>query len=226
MRYLGCGFSLVVFVVGLAIAAFSTDQSWNFDADQPNSLPDGFQIGTLFDDRLAGDWKVVSTAQAKSAPNVLGQLQNKGAEHAYKLVLIEGTQSSNVNVTVSFLAVDGKADMGGGIIWRGADDRNYYLTRANPLEQNVRIYRVVKGVRHMLQNSDRTIEIKRWHTLRLLAKGCRLQVFYDDNPVFDLCDHTFKKARLASGPSRMLSHILMTCRFSCWVARSDEKFPR
>jgi hypothetical protein len=195
-RSLACGLGLMVFVTGLALAATSPGQSWNFDADPPNSLPAGFQIGTLFDGRPAGDWKVVSTVQAKSSPNVLAQLQNKGAEHAYKLVWIEGTQSSNVNVTVSFFAVDGKADMGGGVIWRAADDRHYYLTRANPLEQNVRIYRVVKGVRHMLQNSDHTIEVNKWHTLGVLAKGCRLQVSYDDKPVFDLCDHTFKEGKI------------------------------
>jgi hypothetical protein len=45
--------------------------------------------------------------------------------------------------------VEGKADMGGGIIWRAADDRNYYLTLANPLEQNIRIYRVIKDVWHV-----------------------------------------------------------------------------
>ena len=188
--------SLVVVATVLASEDISSHQTWNFDVDRPNSLPVGFQTGTLFDGRPAGEWQVISTAQAKSAPNVLAQIQNKGAEHAYKLVLLEGTSSSNINMAVSFFAVDGKADMGGGLIWRAADDRNYYLTRANPLEQNIRIYHVVKGVRRMLQNSDRTIEVKKWHTFRVRANGCRLQVFYDEKTVFDLCDHTFKEGKI------------------------------
>lgn len=124
-------------------APVSTLYVWNFDADPPGGLPKDFAIGTLFDGRPAGDWKVLQTNRALSPPHVLGQLMGKGAEHAYKVVLINGTMSSNLDLEVSLLPVEGKADMGGGLIWRAADDRNYYLTRANPLEQNIRIYRVV-----------------------------------------------------------------------------------
>ena len=81
-------------------------------------------------------------------------------------------------------------------MWRAADDRNYYLTRANPLEQNIRVYRVVKGVRKLLQNFDQTIDVKHWHTLRVVNRGCRIQVFYDEKPVFDLCEETFSSGRI------------------------------
>ncbi len=195
LSFLALGLSLVMFA-GLGTAEVSPDQSWNFDQDQPDSLPAGFRVGTLFDGRPAGEWKVVATTKAKSPSHVLAQLQSKGAEHAYKLVLIDGTESSDVEVAMSFFAVDGKADMGGGIVWRAADDRHYYLARANPLEQNVRMYRVVNGVRHLLQNSDHTIEVGKWHRLHVVAKGCRLQVYYDQHPVFDLCDDTFKEGRI------------------------------
>jgi len=174
----------------------SSSRSWNFDADAPNTLPSDFEVGTLFDGRAAGEWKVVQTEKAKIPPHVFGQLQGKGAEHAYKVVLVNGTDSSDLDLNVSFLSISGKADMGGGLIWRAADDRNYYLVRANPLEQNLRIYRVVKGVRHMLQNFDQIIDVTKWHTLHVIAKDCRLQVFYDDKPVFDLCDRTFGRGRI------------------------------
>lgn len=165
--------------------------TWNFDADLAGTLPEDFSIGTLFDGRPAGDWKVLQTDRAQSPPQVLAQLMGKGAEHAYKVVLVNGITGSDVELEVAFLPIDGKADMGGGLIWRAADDRNYYLTRANPLEQNIRIYRVVKGVRHLLQNFDQIIDVKRWHRLRVISRGCRIQVFYDEKPVFDLCDRTF-----------------------------------
>jgi len=86
--------------------------------------------------------------------------------------------------------------MGGGLIWRAADDRNYYLTRANPLEQNIRIYRVVKGVRQMIQNFDHIIDVRSWHKLRMVMKGCKVQVFFDQKQVFDLCDKTFVEGRI------------------------------
>jgi hypothetical protein len=164
---------------------------WDFDREQQGTLPSDFSIGTLFDGRPAGDWQVLPTDRAKSPPHVLAQLMGKGAEHAYKVVLIKEVIATDLNLEVSFLPIQGQADMGGGLIWRAADDRNYYLARANPLEQNIRVYRVVKGVRHLLENFDQTINVKQWHILRVTHQGCRVNIFYDDKQVFDLCDKTF-----------------------------------
>jgi hypothetical protein len=148
-------------------------------------------IGTLFDGRPAGDWQVLRTDRANSAPNVFAQLMGKGAEHAYKVTVIKSVVASDLELQVSFLPIQGMADMGGGLIWRAADDRNYYLARANPLEQNIRVYRVVKGVRHLLQNYDQTIDVRQWHVLRVMHRGCQITIFYDDKQVLDLCDRTF-----------------------------------
>ena len=164
---------------------------WNFDREQPGTLPSEFSIGTLFDGRPAGDWQVLATERAKSSPHVLAQLMAKGAEHAYKVVLLKEVIASDLNLEVSFLPIQGQADMGGGLIWRATDDRNYYLARANPLEQNIRVYRVVKGIRHLLQNFDQTITLKQWHTMRITHQGCRVNIFYDGKQVLDLCDKTF-----------------------------------
>jgi hypothetical protein len=181
--------------LGTVVAQAETDSPalvWNFDREQPDTLPSEFSIGTLFDGRPAGDWQVLATDRAKSPPHVFAQVMAKGAEHAYKVVLIQGTAATDLDLRVSLLPISGKADMGGGLIWRATDDRNYYLTRANPLEQNIRVYRVVKGVRHMLENFDQTIDVRQWHTLRVTHQGCRVNIFYDDKQVFDLCDKTFR----------------------------------
>lgn len=187
---------MVVTVPAAGHALESTTHLWTFDDDQPETLPSAFQMGALFDGRPAGQWKVIETNRAKSPPRVLGQVMGKGAEHAYKMVLINGIEASDLELNVSLLPIDGKADMGGGLIWRATDDRNYYLTRANPLEQNIRIYRVVKGVRQMLKNFDQIIDVRHWHTLRVVMNGCQVQVFFDEKPVFDLCDRTFSTGRV------------------------------
>ena len=184
---------------GAAVAQAETASpapAWNFDREQPGTLPSEFSIGTLFDGRPAGDWQVLATDRAKSSPHVLAQLMAKGAEHAYKVLLIREVIASDLNLEVSFLPIQGQADMGGGLIWRAADDRNYYLTRANPLEQNIRVYRIVNGVRHLLQNFNQTIELKRWHTLRVIHRGCQINIFYDDKQIFDLCDKTFQEGTI------------------------------
>ena len=181
--------------IGAVVAQAETASSapaWNFDREQPGTLPGEFSIGTMFDGRPAGDWQVLATDRAKSPPHVLAQLMGKGAEHAYKITLVKEIVTADLNLEVSFLPISGKADMGGGLIWRATDDRNYYLARANPLEQNIRVYRVVKGVRHLLENFNQTIDVRRWHTLRVTHQGCHVNIFFDDKQVFDLCDKTFQ----------------------------------
>src|SRR5262245_16296342 len=166
---------------------------WTFDTDAPDTLPANFVIGTLYDGRPAGEWKVIQAGNAPSPPHVLAQLMGKGAEHAYKVVLVKASTSTDLDLEVSLLPVEGKADMGGGLIWHAVDDRNYYLTRANPLEQNIRIYRVVKGVRQMLQNFDQIIDVRSWHNLHVVMRGCRVKVFFDEKQIFELCEETFKE---------------------------------
>ncbi len=189
----GC---VLVLVLNHTSAAASEPQTWNFDRDDLSRMPPGFQIGTLFDGRPAGDWRVIETDKAVSSSHVLAQLQGKGAEHAYKLILIQGTESRDIDLSVKLLPVEGKADMGGGLIWRAGDDRNYYLVRANPLEQNVRLYHVTKGVRRMIKNVDQIIDVRQWHHLRVQMRGCQVQVFFDAQPIMSLCDETFQNGRV------------------------------
>jgi len=165
--------------------------AWNFDREQPGTLPIEFSIGTMFDGRPAGNWHVLETNRAKSPPHVFAQVMAKGAEHAYKVVLIKDVFAADLSLEVSFLAIQGQADMGGGLIWRAVDDRNYYLARANPLEQNIRVYRVENGIRHLLENFNQTIDVRRWHTLRVTHQGCHVNIFFDDKQVLNLCDKTF-----------------------------------
>jgi len=189
-------FAIAMGPVAVRAETSSPRQQWNFDQEQSGVLPGLFSIGTLFDGRQAGDWQVLATDRAKSPPHVLAQLMAKGAEHAYKITLVKEIVASDLNLEVAFLPIQGNADMGGGLIWRAADDLNYYLARANPLEQNIRVYRVVHGVRHLLENFNQIIDVKRWHTLRVIHRGCDISIFYDDKQVFDLCDKTFQTGRI------------------------------
>jgi len=180
----------------VAIAQRSSDHAWSFDLDPVGTLPKGFIIGTLFDGRPAGDWQIMEFKEAPSLPHVFAQRMNAGAEHAYKTVLVQDMAAADLDLQVSFLAVGGKGDMGGGLIWRAADDRNYYLARANPLEQNIRAYRVVKGVRHLLMNFDQVIPVRKWHGLRVVAQGEQFEVFFDGRTVLKLSDKTFTNGRI------------------------------
>jgi hypothetical protein len=194
---LTCTYCLTDGTVGRTAAdSTAREKQWTFDEAAPGTLPEMFSIGTLFDGRPAGEWRILITNRAKSSSQVLAQVGSKGADHAYKLVLLDGTNSSNLDVEVSFLPVSGKADLGGGLIWRAKDDRNYYLLRASAVEQNIRLYRVVKGTRQLIKNHNRSIGPSGWHTLRVIQHGCEMQIRYDNEPLFQLCEQTFDQGRV------------------------------
>src|SRR5213594_2016320 len=107
-------FLLLAVATAVPAVGFSFDSSarvWTFEDDPPESLPPEFQVGTLFDGRPAGEWKILQTEMANHGKHVLGQLMGKGAEHAYKVVLVQGTTATDLDVHVSILPISGKADM-------------------------------------------------------------------------------------------------------------------
>ena len=68
-------------------------------------------------------------------------------DYRFPLAIYDKLVAVNVDVTVRFKAVAGRVDRAGGIAIRLADPNNYYVVRANALEDNVNFYRVVKGSR-------------------------------------------------------------------------------
>jgi len=99
-----------------------------------------------------------------------------------------------VDVTVRFKAVGGKVDQAGGIAVRLSDPDNYYVLRANALEDNVRFYRMVKGRREQLEGADTKVTPEEWHQLGLRAEGERFTITFDGKSLFTATDRTFAGA--------------------------------
>ncbi|HVG02375.1 MAG TPA: hypothetical protein VM842_05760, partial [Nitrospira sp.] len=112
-----------------------------------------------------------------------------------KLLLVDGTNSADISLSVSYLEVSGKADQGGGLVWHATDDRNYYLLRVSLVEQKIRLYRVIKGVQHLIKQTDQPLSAG-WHQLRIAHQGCEIRVLYDDAIRFRVCDNTFPSGRI------------------------------
>jgi glycosyl hydrolase family 59 (putative galactocerebrosidase) len=71
---------------------------------------------------------------------------------------------------------------------------DYYVARANALEDNVRFYRVVQGRREQIAGIDTKVAGKEWHTLSLRAEGARFTVSFDGKELFSAEDPTFAAA--------------------------------
>jgi hypothetical protein len=98
-------------------------------------------------------------------------------------------------VRVRIKALKGKLDQGGGLVWRYRDADNYYVARYNPLENNFRVYKVVKGKRIQLgTKEDISLPAGKWFRLAVRHTGNRIQCLLDGKPYLDVKDDTFKEA--------------------------------
>jgi hypothetical protein len=96
-------------------------------------------------------------------------------------------------IKVRFKAVKGEEDQGGGVIWRVQDEENYYIARFNPLEDNLRLYTVHKGIRRMLANARVRLPAGQWVAMKIVQKGSRFEVYLNGKKLLDGTNDLFKK---------------------------------
>ncbi|MGE0750685.1 MAG: family 16 glycoside hydrolase [Variibacter sp.] len=137
-----------------------------------------------------GEWTVVEDATAEGG-RALAQSNADPTDYRFPLAIYMPTVPSDVEVTVRFKPVSGQVDRSGGVIVRLVDRNNYYVARANVLEENVRFYRVVAGRRQQLATAHAKITTAQWHTLSLRAQGDRFTVSFDGKPMHTTTDKTF-----------------------------------
>jgi hypothetical protein len=140
-----------------------------------------------------GEWTVAADPTAL-AGRAIEQTSTDRTDYRFPLAIHDSVSASNVNAEIRFKAVGGKIDQAAGIAVRLRDPDNYYVARANALEDNVRFYRVVGGRREELKGSRLKVTPNQWHVLTLRAEGERFTVSYDGNALFSVTDRTFTDA--------------------------------
>ena len=142
-------------------------------------------------------WKFVAGQWGRRASGGRQVLAQTTETQPWAVAILEDQKFSDVDVSVRFRPISGKEDASGGIIFRAKDGRNYFLVRANALENNFRLYSIVNGTRRTLA-SAKVVEPKLgdWHTLRVVATGPRIQAWLDGAPLLDHQDTTFTRGWL------------------------------
>ena len=168
----------------------------SFESTKTGVAPEGW-TATLTG---TGDpkWTVESDETAPSKSKVLRQ----SGRATYPLLLKNDTSIKDGFVEIKFKAVAGSQDRAAGIVWRAKDANNYYVTRANALEDNVVLYKTVKGVRSPLDivgrkggyGTDVKVPANTWHSLRIDFKGSRFSVTFNGKQLFEVEDSTFADA--------------------------------
>lgn len=156
------------------------------------SPPAGFEF-TRTGQGGPAQWVVVSDPTA-SGGRAVEQSSTERTDYRFPLAIYTPLLVKNGDVAVRFKSVAGKVDQAGGIAMRLIDAGNYYVVRANALEDNVRFYRMVKGKREQLESADVKVSGNEWHTLGLKAEGERFTVTFDGNQLFTATDRTFTDA--------------------------------
>jgi hypothetical protein len=172
----------------LAISS-ATAQRISFDAAAIGSTPKDFETA-LTGRGKPGQWQVVEDATAEGG-RALAQLSTDTTDYRFPLAIHAASNAANVEVTTRFKPISGKVDQAGGLVVRFADPNNYYVTRANALENNVRFYRVVAGRRQQLASANAKVMAGEWHTLSLKAQGDRFTVSFDGKVLHTTADKTF-----------------------------------
>jgi len=156
------------------------------------SSPAGFQFARTGQGDL-GRWIVVSD-ETSFAGRAIEQSSTDRTDYRFPLAILDSVIAKNVDVSLKFKPVGGRVDQAGGIAVRVLDGDNYYVVRANALEDNVRFYRVVKGRRQQIDGVNTKVTGGEWHSLGLKAQGERFTIEFDGKTLFTTSDKTFAGA--------------------------------
>ena len=159
--------------------------TWTFDTDPVGGLPQG---ATAF----SGNWSVRSEPDTLSPPNAFCQTGNA----VYPALTLSDTVYTDVQVQIQFKPISGNTDRAAGIIFRVQDKDNYYIVRANALEDNVNIYKYVNGGRSLLKEGTVKVLSGQWQELHIEVVGSRIRGFLNGRLVVETSDDTFKSGKV------------------------------
>jgi hypothetical protein len=174
-----------------------SDTIFDFENYANNKLPENWsQYFTGRGDTT--NWKIIEDEGNK----VLAQLSQDRPNYHFNEIVFDGFKTKNVEMEVKMKGVKGKMDQGGGFVWRFQNADNYYVVRANPLEDNVVLYKVKDGRRTDLPvfGKGRTygVDVKplgnNWNSLKIIVEDDLFSVFLNGEEIFKVQDTTFENA--------------------------------
>jgi hypothetical protein len=167
--------------------------AYNFDRDTPGQLPARFH-GAKTGAGTQEKWSVTADPTAPSKPNVVTQTSTDPTDYRFPLLISDEGSFQDLALSVKFKAVSGSIDRAAGLVFRLKDPNNYYIVRANALENNYRLYHVVNGRRSQFAGATFKVTSGEWHELRIEAVGNKITCYYDGSKKIEATDDTFKNA--------------------------------
>lgn len=189
---------LLVTVVLMCVTVHGQMRKIDFEQDTVGQPPKGFVFGHTGKVGMPGRWVV----QQEGGGKYLAQLDADRTGNRFPVAVLTDVSATDVDLSVRFRPVSGRVDQAAGLVWRYQNEDNYYIVRANALEDNVVVYKVQNGRRTDLpvKGEGRTygkpaeVPAQQWSTLRVLATGPRFEVYFNGRKLYDVEDTTFTQA--------------------------------
>ena len=191
-------FLVASILVTMALIGHGATRKVDFSEDPVGQAPKGFEFGHTAKVGAPGKWVV----QAEGSNRYLAQIDPDNTRSRFPVAVLSEVTAADVDLSTRFRPVSGRVDQAAGLVWRFQNEDNYYIVRANALENNVVLYKVEKGKRTdlPLKGEGRTYGKKaqvpsgQWSTLRVVAAGPRFEVFLNGSKLYDVEDSTFRQA--------------------------------
>ncbi|WP_426397269.1 LamG domain-containing protein [Ralstonia sp. R-29] len=164
------------------IALPALAETIQFAQDKPGTLPAGWVAGVT--GTGSPKWTVELDPTAPGGGHVLKQ----SGVGDFPWCVKQGTAIADGFVEVKFKPIGGREDEAGGVVWRWKNGDNYYVARANALENNVSLYYTIGGRRHTIRYQDAPVTAQAWHTLRVEFAGNHIQLSLDGKRYIDVTD--------------------------------------
>lgn len=190
--------ALAALAIGL-VAPVAATRIVSFDDQKPGEPPRGFSC-VLTGKGRPGVWTIATDETAPTPARVLAQTDEDATGYRFPVCVLDARSAGDVDLSVRFRPVKGATDQAAGIVWRFRDRDNYYLLRANALENNLVLYKVEAGKRSDLKPKGagmfaygRKAKVPSgvWGTLRVVAKGPVFEAYLNGEKLFEVEDRTF-----------------------------------
>jgi len=161
------------------------------------SVPGQGEISVEESFENADAWETVEGTWTAEKSGDRPVLKQTATDRKFPVTLLREPEFFDLDVTVEFRPVSGRIDASGGIVFRARDGANYYIVRANSLENNFRLYATVAGSRNQIASTKiHAPQLGKWHTLRVVAVGDHIQAYLNDELLIDHHDSRFKSGRI------------------------------